>query len=65
MEEDEAGMTESQKRFARFEVLIPGDLASLSDDAVIEHMASIEYRSAEWQEFTRDGQWTIVGEFGE
>ena len=58
-------MTESQKRFARFEVLIPDDLASLSDDAIMEHMASIEYRSAEWQQFTRDGQWVIVGEFGE
>ncbi len=63
--EDEAGMTESQKRFARFKVLIPDDLASLSDDAIIEHMASLDRDSAEWQQFTRDGQWVIVGEFGE
>ena len=58
-------MTESQKRFARFKVLIPDYLASLSDDAIIEHMASLDRDSAEWQQFTHDGQWTIVGEFGE
>ena len=58
-------MTESQKRLARFEVLIPDDLASLSDDAIMEHMASLDRDSVQWQQFTHDGQWTIVGEFGE
>ena len=51
-----------QGTWVHLKVLIPDDLASLSDDAIIEHMASIDRDSAEWQQFTRDGQWTIVGD---